>query len=153
MNEAWIRLYNGRRPISGSTPGFGWAMWQMGYSAIPWPHDELKPDFGYYICETLKDGVRAVTHRAKMTHVLPPTEVATPEDAYDLVAEHVFDDDLRIARNVWHAYHYNQLKAEVPWPQRIVAWRAEAEPIGPHLLDGLCRFPRTGWTRSGAISL
>ena len=153
MNETWVRLYNARYLIPGGTPGFAWAMWQLGYTASPWPHDELKPDFGYYICETLRDGARAVTHRAKATHVLPPTEVATPEAAYDLVAEHMFDDGLRIAPHAWHDYYYNMLKAEVRWPQRIVAWRADVEPIGPHVLDVLRRFPRTGWLKSDAIFL
>lgn len=153
MNETWIRLYNSRYPIPGGTPGFSWAMWRKNYAATPWPHDELKPDFAYYICETMADGTRAISHRAKVTRVLPPTEVATPEEAYDLVAEHVFDDDLRIAPNVWHDYHYNALKAETPWPKRVVAWRAETEPIGPHTLPGLCHFPHTAWTKSDAISL
>lgn len=149
----WVRLFNARYPIAGGTPGLAWALWQTNYSATPWPHDELKPDFGYYICETLEDGTRAVTYKAVTTHVLPPTKAATPEEAFDLVAEHVFDDELRIAPDVWHDYHYNALKAEAPWPQRIVAWRATAERVGPHLVDGLQRFPRTGWLKTDAISL
>jgi hypothetical protein len=149
----WIRLYNARHPVPGGTPGLAWAMWQPNYSATPWPHDELKPDFGYYICETLEDGSRALTHRARITHVLPPTEATKPEEAYDLVAEHVFDDALRIAPHDWHNYHYNLLKAESPWPQRIVAWRADVEPTGPHVMEGLQRFPRTGWMQTDAISL
>ena len=138
----WVRLFNARYPIPGGTPGLAWALWQTNYTATPWPHDELKPDFGYYICETLEDGARAVTHKA-----------ATPEEAYDLVSEHVFDDALRVAPDVWHDYHYNALKAEAPWPQRIVAWRATVEPVGPHVVEGLQRFPRTGWLKTDAISL
>ncbi|MEU0884163.1 hypothetical protein ABZ345_36705 [Lentzea sp. NPDC005914] len=65
----------------------------------------------------------------------------------------MFDDGLRIAPHDWHDYHYNVLKAEAPWPQRIVAWRANVEPIGPHVMEGLRRFPRTGWMRTEAISL
>jgi hypothetical protein len=148
----WIRLYNARYPIPGGTPGLAWAMWQTNYTATPWPHDELKPDFGYYLCETLEDGTRALTHRARTTHVLPPTETTTPEEAYELVSEHVFDDALRIAPHDWSAYHYNVLKAESPWPQRVVAWRADVEPIGPHVMEGLQRFPRTGWLQTEAIS-
>ncbi|ANZ35424.1 DNA internalization-related competence protein ComEC/Rec2 [Lentzea guizhouensis] len=153
MDQTWIRLYNARYPIPGGSPGFAWAMWQPGYHATPWPHDELKPDFAYYLCETLDDGTRAITHRARTTHVLPPTEAESPEAAYDLVAEHVFDDGLRIAPNVWHEYHYNVLKGEAPWPQRITAWRAEVEPVGPHVHEELRRFPRTGWTKSDSIAL
>ena len=149
----WVRLFNARYPISGGTPGLAWALWQTNYSATPWPHDELKPDFGYYICETLEDSTRAVTYKAATTHVLPPTKAATAEEAYDLVAEHIFDDDLRIAPDVWHDYHYNVLKAEAPWPQRIVAWRANVERVGPHVVEGLERFPRTGWLKTDAISL
>ncbi len=148
----WIRLYNARYPVPGGTPGLAWAMWQTNYTAAPWPHDELKPDFGYYICEALEDGTRALTYKATATHVLPLTKAAKPEEAYDLVSEHLFDDGLRIAPHDWHDYHYNVLKAEAPWPQRIVAWRAEVEPIGPHVMDGLQRFPRTGWMQSEAIS-
>lgn len=85
--------------------------------------------------------------------MLPPTKAAEPEEVYDLVSEHVFDDDLRIAPHDWHAHHYNMLKAEAPWPQRIVAWRANANPIGPHVMEGLLqRFPRTGWLQTDAIS-
>ncbi|MEU7481322.1 DNA internalization-related competence protein ComEC/Rec2 [Lentzea sp. NPDC042327] len=153
MDQVWIRLHNARYPIPGGTPGFAWAMWQPGYPATQWPHDELKPDFAYYLCETLEDGSRAITYRARATHVLPPTEAADADAAYDLVAEHVFDDGMRIAPDVWHEYHYNALKAEAPWPQRIVAWRAEVEPVGPHVRDELRRFPRTGWTKSAAITL
>ncbi|WP_197289127.1 hypothetical protein [Nocardia sp. NRRL S-836] len=65
----------------------------------------------------------------------------------------MFDDALRIAPDVWHDYHYNRLKAEAPWPQRIVAWRADVEPVGPHVHDDLRRFPRTGWTKSATIAL
>lgn len=148
----WIRLYNARYPIPGGTPGLAWAMWQTNYTATPWPHDELKPDFGYYICETLEDGSRALTYRATTTHVLPPTKAAKPEEAYDLVSEQLFDDGLRIAPQDWHDYHYNVLKAEAPWPQRVVAWRAEVEPVGPHVVEALQRFPRTGWMQSEAIS-
>ena len=149
----WVRLFNARYPIPGGTPGLAWALWQPNYSATPWPHDELKPDFGYYICETLEDGTRAVTYRATTTHVLPQTKAETPEEAYDLVAERVFDDELRVAPDVWHDYHYNALKAEAPWPQRIVAWRAAVKPVGPHVVEGLQRFPRTGWLKTDAISL
>ncbi|SDP53460.1 hypothetical protein [Lentzea jiangxiensis] len=85
--------------------------------------------------------------------MLPPTEADKPEEAYDLMAEHVFDDDLRIAPDVWHDYHYNALKAEAPWPQRIAAWRATVEAVGPHVVDGLRRFPRTGWLKTDAIAL
>jgi len=153
MEDVWIRLYNARHLVPGGTPGFAWAMWQMGYSATPWPHEQLKPDFAYYLCERLEDGTRVLTYKATVTHVLPPTEAAKPEDAYELVAEHVFDDDLRIAPHVWNDCHYNELKAEAPWPQRIVAWRANVEPVGPHVLDCLPRFPRTGWAKTDAISL
>ncbi|WP_394613082.1 hypothetical protein JNUCC0626_24345 [Lentzea sp. JNUCC 0626] len=149
----WVRLFNARYPIPGGTPGLAWALWQTNYKATPWPHDELKPDFGYYICESLDDGTRAITHKALMTHVLPPTKAETPEAAYDLAAEHVFDDTLRIAPDVWHDYHYNALKAEAPWPQRIVAWRASVTPVGPHVVEGLERFPRTGWLKTDAIAL
>jgi hypothetical protein len=153
MDDVWIRLFNARYPIPGGTPGLAWALWQMSYSATPWPHDELKPDFGYYICESLEDGTRALTYEATATHVLPPTKATTPEEAFALVSEYVFDDGLRIAPHVWNDYHYNVLKAEAPWPQRIVAWRANLEPVGPHVLDGLQRFPRTGWIKTDAISL
>ncbi|GGU75521.1 hypothetical protein [Lentzea flava] len=64
----------------------------------------------------------------------------------------MFDDALRIAPHDWHAHYYNLLKEEAPWPQRIVAWRANVEPIGPHVMEGLQRFPRTGWMRTDAIS-
>ena len=149
----WVRLFNARYPIPGGTPGLAWALWQKNYTATPWPHDELKPDFGYYICETLEDGTRAVTYRATTTHVLPPTTAETTEDAYDLVVEHVCDDDLRIGPEDWDDYHYNALKAEAPWPQRIVAWRATVEAVGPRVVDGLQRFPRTGWLQTDAIAL
>ncbi|WP_143467086.1 hypothetical protein [Lentzea kentuckyensis] len=85
--------------------------------------------------------------------MLPPTKATTPEEAFALVSEYVFDDDLRIAPHVWNDYHYNMLKAEAPWPQRIVGWRANVEPVGPHVLEGLQRFPRTGWLKTDAISL
>ncbi|MEV6243934.1 hypothetical protein [Lentzea sp. NPDC051838] len=149
----WIRLYNARYPVPGGSPGLAWALWQTNYTPTPWPHDELKPDFGYYICETLEDGTRALTYRATTTHVLLPTKVAKPEEAYELVAQHVFDDGLRIAPHDWHDYHYNVLKAEAPWPQQVVAWRASVEPVGPHVVADLQRFPRTGWLQSEAISL
>ncbi|GAB2861621.1 hypothetical protein [Lentzea nigeriaca] len=64
----------------------------------------------------------------------------------------MFDDALRIAPHDWRNYHYNLLKAESPWPQRIVAWRADVEPFGPHVMEGLQRFPRTAWMQSEAIS-
>lgn len=153
MEHVWVRLYNARYPIPGGMPGFAWAMWQPGYTATQWPHDELKPDFAYYICETLDDGTRAITHKARATHALPPTEAASPEDAYDLVAERMFDDGMRIAPDVWHDYHYNAVKAGSHWPQRVVAWRAETELIGPHVLEELRRFPRSGWLKSASIAL
>lgn len=153
MIETWVRLYNSRWPIAGGAPGLGWAMWQPGYSATQWPHDELEPDFAYYVCESQPDGCRAITYRAKATHVLPPTKAATPEEAYDLMAEHIFDNDLRVAPDVWHDYHYNMLKAEAPWPQQIVAWRAEVVPIGPHVLAALQSFPRGGWLKTDVIAL
>jgi hypothetical protein len=149
----WVRLFNARYPIPGGTPGLAWALWQTNYSATPWPHDELKPDFGYYIGETLEDGTRAVTYKAVATHVVPPTKAESAEEAYDLVADRVFDDALRVAPDVWHDYHYNALKAEAPWPQRVVAWRATVEPVGPHVVEVLRRFPRTGWLETDAIAL
>lgn len=148
----WVRLYNARYPVPDGTPALAWAMWQPNYTATPWPHDELKPDFGYYICETLEGGTRALTYRATATHVLPPTEATNPEEAYELVSEHLFDDALRFESDDWQEYHYNALKAEAPWPQRVVAWRAEVEPIGPHVMEVLQRFPRTGWLQTDAIS-
>ena len=153
MTTTWVRLYSARSPIPGTTPGFAWAMWQPGYTATPWPHDELKPGFAYYICETQPHGERAVTYRATATHVLPPTRVATPEGAYGLVEEHVLDNELRIGPAEWHAHRYNALKAESPWPQRIVAWRATVVPVGPHVIARLGCFPRTGWMTTNTIVL
>lgn len=153
MTKTWVRLCSARSPIPGRTPGLAWAMWQPGYSAAPWPHDELTPGFAYYVCETQPNGERAATYRATATHVLPPTRVATPEGAYGLMAEHVFDDSLRMGPDEWKAHPYNVLKAEFLWPQRVVAWRATLVAVGPHVLAGLGRFPRTGWLTTDTITL
>lgn len=153
MIETWVRLHNSRAPIPGGTPGLGWALWQPNYSATQWPHEELKRDFEHYVCETLPDKRRGITYRAKTTHVLPPTRAETPEEAYDLMAEHIFDDDLRVAPHAWHDHHYNVLKADAAWPQKIVAWRAEVVPVGPHVLAVLQSFPRSGWVRTDKIAL
>lgn len=152
MDQVWIRLNNGWSP-TGDGYGFGWALWQPKYNATQWPHDDLKPGFAYYVCEQLKLGGRAITAKATVEDALPPTEAASPEDAYRMVAEHLFDGKFSIRREEWHAHHYNMAKAGSPWPQLVTAWRSITEPVGPYALEGLGRFPRSGWQLSDEIAM
>jgi len=149
MNQVWIRLNTAK----DSDRGFSWALWQPKYVAAPWPDDALKPDFTYYVCETLKPGGRVITAKATVKDALPPTEVASPEDAYRMVAAQLFDGTFSIARDAWHANPYNIAKASSPWPQLVTAWYSVTNPVGPHLLKGLERFPRTGWLTTDQITI
>lgn len=152
MNETWIRLRVGWAPQGGQT-ALSWVLWQAGYVPSPWPTDELKPAFTYYACDDLRGGGRGIVARATVTAVLQPTEVESPDAAYEVVAKELFDDTLSIDDLAWHTNAYNRSKVGVPWPQRITAWRVATESVGPHLLPELVRFPRTGWLRSDKIGL
>ncbi|MDQ2585959.1 hypothetical protein CKY47_18585 [Saccharothrix yanglingensis] len=151
--DVWIRLRAGwRRP--GGDRAVGWALWQPGYTAHPWPRDELRPSFTYYVCDDLPGGGRGIVSRATATGVLRPTEVDSAGSAYRLVAETLFDDDLAMAPEEWYAERYNRGKSARPWPQSVTAWRAVVtERVGPYVLPGLTAFPRTGWLRSAGIAL
>ncbi|TWP47362.1 hypothetical protein FKR81_32105 [Lentzea tibetensis] len=153
MDQVWIRLNNGWAPTADGGYGFGWALWQPKYNATHWPHDDLETGFAYYVCERNKPGGRVVTARATVEDAVPPTEVASPEEAYRLVAEHLFDGKFSIRREEWHAHHYNLAKANSPWPQLVTAWRSTIEPVGPYALKCLDRFPRTGWLRTEEIAM
>lgn len=120
--------------------------------ASPWPTDELKPGFVYYVCEETKTG-RAITAKATVEDVLAPTEVSSAEDAYLLVQEDLFTDDFTIDEEAWHANPYNRAKAAAPWPQVVTAWRTVTNPVGPHVLKELSQFPRTGWMHTDKIAL
>lgn len=149
MNDVWIRLNTNK----GFDRGFGWALWQPKYVPTPWPNEALKPDFTYYICETLKPGSRAITAKAVIRDALPPTEVACPQDAYRAVAAQLFDGNFSIGRDDWHFNPYNLAKAGSPWPQFVTAWYSTVEPVGPYALKGLERFPRTGWLITDQIAI
>ncbi|CAL9602959.1 hypothetical protein SUDANB95_05429 [Actinosynnema sp. ALI-1.44] len=149
-NDSWIRLHTGWSPRE-----VGWALWQPGYVAHPWPRDELGPDFTFYICDDVgvgKDG-RAIVARAKVTRVVPTTEVKSPEDAYQRIADALFDDDLTILPENWRANRYNGHKSAAPWPQWLTAWRADLEEVGPHVMPELSSFPRSGWLRTSRLTL
>lgn len=151
-NDVWIRLHTGwTRP--GGNRAVGWALWQPGYQAQPWPRDELRPAFTYYVCEDLPGGERGIVARATATGVVRAAEVASADAAYRQVAESLFDDDLAMQPEEWHADRYNREKAKRPWPQVLTAWRVVTEPVGPHALPELAAFPRTGWLRSSGIAL
>lgn len=85
--------------------------------------------------------------------VVPLTEVSSPDHAYQLVAQHLFTDDFTISEEEWHANIYNQVKASAQWPQLLTAWYGRTEPVGPHTIPGLHRFPRTGWLFTNKIAL
>jgi len=152
MDDVWIRLRVGWSPQGGAT-ALGWASWQPGYLAAPWPEQELRPGFAYYACEELKGGGRAIVARATVTGVLNTVEVASPEIAHQLVADQLFDDDLSIDYAAWSTNAYNRRKANAPWPQLVIAWRVTTEPAGPHFLPELLRFPYSGWQRTTRIGL
>ncbi|MBW4720864.1 hypothetical protein [Saccharothrix obliqua] len=146
--DTWVRLHTGWSPRQ-----VGWALWQPGYVAHPWPRDELRPSFTFYICEELRTGRRGITARAIVTKTVGTIKVSTPEEAYGVIAEHLFDDDLTIMPEDWRANRYNGHKSSAPWPQQLTAWRAETEEVGPYVLPDLASFPRTGWLRTSAIAL
>ncbi|TWP47361.1 hypothetical protein FKR81_32095 [Lentzea tibetensis] len=152
MNDVWIRLNSGRAQFAQCGIGFGWAIWQPRYVPAPWPHDELKPDFAYYVCEDTDPGRRAITARVTVEAALPRTEVASAADAYRIVADHLFDDEFTIDQVTWWANDYNQIKAKAPWPQFVTAWRGLVEPVGPYVPD-VGRFPSTCWRRADEIPL
>lgn len=79
---------------------------------------------------------------------LPRAEVASAEDAYRIVADHLFDDEFSIDQITWWANDYNHIKAKAPWPQFVTAWRSLIEPVGPYVPDDLGRFQSTGWRRT-----
>ncbi|ACU35156.1 hypothetical protein [Actinosynnema mirum] len=146
-SETWVRLHGDWMP-NDHDGALGWALWQPGYNADPWPTEELRPSFAYHVCQKLDGGRRAVVAKATVQAFLSTTEVDSPEDAYRLVADELFDEGLSFPPEAWHAHPYNQLKERVPWPQRLTAWRVSTEPVGPHVLSGLEKFPRTGWLRT-----
>lgn len=152
MNDTWIRLRVGWAPQGGGQ-ALSWVLWQPGYVPSPWPTDELKPAFTYYACDELRGGGRGIIARATVVDVLRPTEVDSPDTAYEVIAKQLFDDTLSIDDLPWHTNTYNRSKTGAPWPQRITAWRTATESVGPHLLPELTRFPRTGWLRSDKIGL
>lgn len=151
-NDTWIRLHSGWSPQSDNR-AVAWALWQPGYTAEPWPRDELRPAFTYYVCENLRDGDRGIVAKATVVGVIRMAQVPSADTTYRLVADALFDDDLAIPPEEWHAERYNQEKAERPWPQMLTAWRVVTEPVGPYVLPELTAFPRTGWLRSSGISL
>jgi hypothetical protein len=152
MNEVWIRRRVGWSPQGGPT-ALNWALWQPRYVAQSWPTEEMRPGFQYYACEDLTGGGRGIVARATVTAVLKPTEVDSPETAYGLIADQLFDEDLMIDHESWRANAYNRTKEISPWPQRVTAWRVSVEPVGPHLLPELARFPHTGWLQTDRIGL
>lgn len=150
-NDTWIRLSAGwRRP--GDHRVLEWALWQPGYTAQPWPCGELRASFTYYVCEDGPGGERRIAARATVTGVTGTAEVASADAAYRLVADTLFDDDLAIPPEEWHAERYNQEKAKRPWPQVLTAWRAVTEPVEPHVLPELATFPRTSWLRTTGVA-
>ncbi|GAA3858111.1 hypothetical protein GCM10022243_24710 [Saccharothrix violaceirubra] len=159
-DDIWIRLNNGwefsgiGRQLEGQTEGhgFGWALWQPGYVARPWPYGELKPGFTYYLCDK-GFGERAVTARATVVRDPLTVKVHSVQDAFDALLELMFDDLTWMPHEVWHANPYNRLKFDSPWPQRLTAWRVVTEPFGPLFRSELARFPRCGWLKSPATIL
>lgn len=151
MNDVWIRLHTGWAPNDGHQ-AVAWALWQLSYSPEPWP-PELRPNFAYYVCEHLKAGGRGIVARATVTDVLRTSQAASPDEAYRMVADRLFDDELTIPIEDWRARGYNKIKADAPWPQLVTAWRITTEQVGPHVLPELARFPRSGWLRSSSIAL
>ncbi len=145
MEEAWIRLGTGWTPAGSTAEAFGWALWQPAHRAAPWPHRELRPGFAHYVCEPLETGGRGLVARAVVTGVLGTVEAASDEDAHRLVAGRLFDDRFSVGLDEWRANPYNRAKALMSWPQRVTAWRIGTERVGPYVLSGLSRFPRTGW--------
>jgi hypothetical protein len=152
MNDVWIRLRVGWSPQGGAT-ALGWAQWQPKHIAAPWPAEEMRPSFTYYACEELKGGGRAIVARATVVGVLRPTVVESAEIAHKVIADQLFDDQLTIDYEAWSTNAYNRVKASAPWPQRVTAWRVVTEPVGPHFLPELLRFPHSGWLRSARIGL
>ncbi|GLZ34047.1 hypothetical protein Lesp02_62340 [Lentzea sp. NBRC 105346] len=148
----WINLYSGWAPSEEDNSHLGWALWQPKYLARPWPTDELIPGFTYYVCENTKTG-RAITGKATVVDALPPTEVASPYDVYELLAEELFDDQFTIEDDAWHANVYNRMKSQAPWPQKVTAWRTTVNQVGPHVIRDLGRFQHTGWKRTDKIAL
>lgn len=151
-NDVWIRLHSGWAPQGGNR-AIAWALWQPGYVAEPWPREELRPSFTYYVCEDLPRSRRGIVARATATGVVRLAQVPSADSAYRLVADALFDDDLAIPPEEWHSERYNQEKAKRPWPQMLTAWRVVTEPVGPHVLPELAAFPRTGWLRTPRIAL
>ncbi len=147
-NHTWVRLHTGWSPRQ-----VGWALWQPGYAAHPWPSDQLRPAFTYYICQDTNTGGRAIVARATVTKIVDTIEVASPEAAYQRIADTLFDDDLTILPEDWRANRYNGHKSASPWPQLLTAWRAETEEVGPYELPELSSFPRTGWLQTLSIAL
>ena len=105
------------------------------------------------MCEELPNGDRGIVARATATGVIRLAQVPSADTAYRLIADGLFDADLAISPEEWHAERYNQEKAKRPWPQMLTAWRVVTEPVGPHVLPELTAFPRTGWLRSSRIAL
>ncbi|CCH28763.1 hypothetical protein ABZ816_27565 [Actinosynnema sp. NPDC047251] len=138
----WVRLHTGWSPRE-----LGWALWQPGYAAHPWPDAELRPSFEFFVCEDLPIGGRGIVARATVTKTVGTMSVSSPQEAYQEIADALFDDVLAIAPEDWRANRYNGHKTASPWPQQLTAWRAETEEIGPYLLPELSSFPRTGWLR------
>ncbi|MEU5690481.1 hypothetical protein [Actinosynnema sp. NPDC020468] len=152
-NGVWVRLHVGWEPGARGR-ALAWTLWQPGYRPESWPTEELRPSFVYYVCEDLAAGGRGLVARATVTSLLNTAEAPSAEEAYRLVADNLFDDDLAIPPDDWHSHRYNKVKADAPWPQRLTAWRIATEPFGPQLLPpGRMRFPRSGWLRTAELAL
>ncbi|MBB5957754.1 hypothetical protein FHS29_004349 [Saccharothrix tamanrassetensis] len=147
-DDTWVRLHTGWAPRE-----MGWALWQPGYVAEPWPRVELRPAFTFYICQDIAAGGRGIVARATVTKLVRTMEVKSPEEAYQQIADTLFDDDLTIPPEGWRANPYNGHKSASPWPQQLTAWRAETEEVGPYVLPELSSFPRSGWLRTPNIAL
>ncbi|RKT53123.1 hypothetical protein [Saccharothrix australiensis] len=147
-DDTWVRLHTGWEPRE-----LGWALWQPGYVAHPWPREELRTGFAFYICQEIPAGGRGIVARATVTKLVRTTEVKSPEDAYQRIADTLFDDDLTIPPEDWRANRYNGHKTASPWPQQLTAWRSETEEVGPYVLPELSSFPRSGWLHTSRIAL
>lgn len=146
MSDEWVRLHTGWSANQASGDDVGWALWQPQYKGHPWPNEDMRRDFTYYVCDDLATGGRALVAQARVLAVLPFTEATSLAEAYRMVTDEL-GGGLQLSYPDWQANPYNQSKATSSWPQKIAAWRITTARIAPCRLPELRHFPHTGWIR------
>lgn len=152
VEHEWVRLDNTRGPSTNDGIRFGWGYWQPDQAVDPWPHD-LGPGFAYSVLGRTADGGLGITAKATVEYHLPPTLVASVAEAYLAVCDNLFDCHFAIEPELWLANRGNVVKSYEPWPQFVTAWRSVTEPVRPHRIGGLDRFPRSGWLRMAEVAM